>query len=359
MQRTESLELKKRGRKPKNPIVLDNETSLVSNISSSSSSSNSNSKESDGNKIVNGNKEVSVKKRNKILPNQANDGINQSTNSPSQDIPNLPNILHLKITKNTNQSSDDIDKHHKNTNTNSENNEDILAYQVNNITTNYTPIDQYYDKGNEIQYNQNTPYPFDLNGRILSFANLPEINQYFQEHSELPTVCNYVCRYDTCPFHNSPYFLPIQKYKSKYIVKDVFCSINCLIAHLNHHVNHSLYNIATIMTYISELYDLVISPIYFKPAPVLEALDKFGGPLNISDFRSFGDCKNIHISITNLPLLPIQSFTEIIPFNNDYYTQNKKQLSNTGQFLKLQRNDYENQSTKRSVLDNFILKQDK
>ena len=113
---------------------------------------------------------------------------------------------------------------------------------------------------------------------------------YFQLHDRaiapLPEKTSVWCWWDAHPFETIPIGIPKRYKPSLNLVEvwGVFCSFECAQAYINdtHEPSSlSLYFLYTIMQH-----DVRRSSRTFQPAPSRYVLKAFGGPIEISDFRS-------------------------------------------------------------------------
>lgn len=120
------------------------------------------------------------------------------------------------------------------------------------------------------------------NSNIMKNTSLQLINPFenADKRISVPEFTNVACLWDTCEINGVPCFLPDRYIDNTFHVIGCFCSINCAAAY-----NLSLDDYKT-----SERYSL-LKWLYGKtnekiePSPTFRILDKYGGNINITDYR--------------------------------------------------------------------------
>jgi hypothetical protein len=109
----------------------------------------------------------------------------------------------------------------------------------------------------------------------------------FKDGKALPEKTNLCCYYDTEQFESSPIGIPIKYIPNNKIfsVDGIFCSFNCCLSYIKQHSSDDLYRESISLLYI--LYENLIGSSIPKihPSPDWKLLKKFGGPLDINEFR--------------------------------------------------------------------------
>ena len=167
-----------------------------------------------------------------------------------------------------------------------------------------------------------------LNNIIHEFNNnLPQVSPIKKDLTSLPKDINLVnikdnqtiicektdivCWWDTHNFDTIPWFLPDRYCNNTFYVFGCFCSPNCALAY-NLNMNDSRIHIRTSLlkkldSYIydkSELSENITAS--FKP----EILKKFGGPMDIVEYRSNTSLLKKEIKINIPPIIHIKTIVE-------------------------------------------------
>ncbi len=139
---------------------------------------------------------------------------------------------------------------------------------------------------------------------------------------------NVCCHWCCEKFENIPIGLPVKIIEEKYYVIGVFCSFECAAAY-NFDMNdeqvwdrytmlNTLYN--EIQNSINNDSDDLADPnkefIKIKPAPNRYLLDKFGGPLTIDEFRK-SNMNYINYNLIYPPLISVIPQIEEVTFNTE------------------------------------------
>lgn len=305
---TDSVEIdiekpvKKRGRKPKN--ISDNSKKEVNTTEKVLKKRGRKSKP----KIDNDNDNEKVPKKRGRKPK-----INKLSNEPKEMEPLSNIILHLPI--NFNSINKENPEPFNNVNEFSEikKNNNIKPVKNNDVTDN---LEKYIKEREEI-YNQNN----------IIFLQYMEYNK----KKEWPKSTNYDCLWDSHPFDNIPFGIPIKKENNTLYLFGNFCSPECAAAYcFNSNDN------------VWERYSL-LNEIYGDKKPIRIAnskllLTKYGGIYNIDEFRLL----NINNSkLYKLCLPPVLSLIPTLEETtidiNDNLILNKLNLKKHSKF-KLKRN---------------------
>lgn len=124
----------------------------------------------------------------------------------------------------------------------------------------------------------------ECNHDVMKNINIRSINTPYEKKSNgnliIPEHTDKSCLWDTCPINGIPCFLPDKYYDDTFFVIGSFCSINCAMA----------YNLQLDDSRVGERYSL-LKWMYNKlnetiiPSPSYHILDKFGGCMNINEYR--------------------------------------------------------------------------
>lgn len=129
----------------------------------------------------------------------------------------------------------------------------------------------------------------------------------------IPSSTPMFCFWCNHPFKTPPCVLPIKKENGKYQVYGNFCCPECAVAYnFNEHQNsdkkwerymllHQLYRTS-----------MNIPTLHIKPAPPRQALQIYGGPMNITQFRNACRCYKNQYKINYPPLMSVQTQLEEI-----------------------------------------------
>lgn len=119
---------------------------------------------------------------------------------------------------------------------------------------------------------------------------------------------NLACWWCTYNFDSPPCFIPERYDNEKYYVFGCFCTFNCAVSY---NLNMGDYKIYDRYSLIKKLYHYIhASDDEILIAPSREVLEKFGGPLTITEFRkNFKHC-NKEYKLLMPPMIPIVPFVE-------------------------------------------------
>jgi len=124
----------------------------------------------------------------------------------------------------------------------------------------------------------------------------------------IPEKTNIACWWDCYEINNMPFFLPDKFYNGIYYVFGCFCSPNCAMAynlHMNDNKTHNRYSLVKRM-----IFDMYGKHEHLHISPPKEILEKFGGPLSISQFRNKFFLLKKEIVMTIPSMVPLQSIVE-------------------------------------------------
>jgi hypothetical protein len=158
-------------------------------------------------------------------------------------------------------------------------------------------------------YNENTIALTKENKKKLINLGLISINNNKLQIAEKTNIACWWCTYtfDTCPC-----YLPDHYKNNRYYVFGNFCGFSCMLAY-NENLDDYRKSIRTVL--IKQLYREIFKNdnLIIKVAGPRELLTKFGGPLDISQYR---DPNNICVKtfkMTIPPLIPlISEYEEVI-----------------------------------------------
>jgi hypothetical protein len=129
------------------------------------------------------------------------------------------------------------------------------------------------------------------------------------------------CWWDTCPINNYPYVLPEKFYNGKFYVFGCFCSINCAASY---NLNMTDYKVMERYALLKKLYEKNITDTKMKLAAPKEILKKYGGIVDIEDYRkNFITCdKEFRMNIP--PLVSLHHIIEEITIEKNENLENLK-----------------------------------
>jgi hypothetical protein len=115
--------------------------------------------------------------------------------------------------------------------------------------------------------------------------------------SEWPKTTSISCWWCCHQFDTMPIGLPQKKIKSKFLVTGCFCSFNCALAYNSDLADFKVSERASLLKLLfRKLYPDMDD--HFHPSPRKEVLKKFGGSIDVEDYR-----KNLHISQKEVRIL--------------------------------------------------------
>lgn len=140
-----------------------------------------------------------------------------------------------------------------------------------------------------------------------------EKNKYKEWPSNTSICCYWCCH----RFDNSPYGIPINYSNEKFNVFGCFCSLECAAAY-NFKINENIDQIWERYNLINMLYRKLNLGKLVKPAPDRISLKIFGGFLDIEGFREYFKSNKV----LNINFPPMSSLTQQIEEINDYELNN-------------------------------------
>lgn len=152
---------------------------------------------------------------------------------------------------------------------------------------------------------------------------------------------NIVCWWCTCNFDTVPCFIPEKYDDDRYYVFGCFCSYNCAASY---NLNMDDYKVYDRFSLIKKLYNQIYNnDADITLAPSREVLDKYGGPMTITDYR------NNFIASSKEYKLVMPSMVPIIPYieekSKDKYNINKNDT-----------NKYDKKNVNSNIFDTFKIK---
>ena len=152
-------------------------------------------------------------------------------------------------------------------------------------------------------YNENTIALTKDNKKKLLNLGLISINKNKLQIAEKTNIACWWCTYefDTCPC-----FLPDHYKNNRYYVFGNFCGFSCMLAY-NENLDDYRKSVRTVL--IKQMYrDIFVNnDNLIKPAGPRELLQKFGGPLDISQYRDPNTICVKTFKMTIPPLIPLIS----------------------------------------------------
>ena len=362
---------KKRGRKSKNTINNITEENNLNNSDANNNQLNLNDNNIDFNK----NNEISennveendpvdqkliIKKRGrkpkggKIIQN-----LSSINNNNIESKPNI--ILHLKCYMKDLEYNSIIDEKIESFHF-SNNKNDILSYEIINDNQNdsdnlqfndkmsFSELNnKYYNKEEEIEYNDNENDCFDdnkynKNKEVWKKLKQLQNNLHLNNVTDKKSDC-FWCHHS---FDNPPIYIPKFYIKESYHVYGCFCSPECAVAHL---MKENIDSSTRFERYY--LINHIYNKIYdydknIKPAPnPFYMLDKYYGNLTIQEYRSLLRNERLFL-VVDKPLTRI--LPELHEDNNDFIINSKIIPSNTYQIKKKLQKKNQNQQNKNNIL---------
>ncbi len=159
--------------------------------------------------------------------------------------------------------------------------------------------------------------PFYRCNLMISYRNANEARK-------LPDSVDIACFWCTEPFEYQPVVIPEREEKGMYKVYGNFCCPECALAYLleeniDPHVRWE--RMALLHRLYSELYTTRIFP-----APSRQSLKKFGGPMNVEQYRNTIRNKNVRVDIQMPPLVSILGTMDTKPI--DFYDTSLRSTGN-------------------------------
>jgi len=158
-------------------------------------------------------------------------------------------------------------------------------------------------------YNDNTITLTKDNKKKLLNLGLISINKNKLQIAEKTNIACWWCTYefDTCPC-----FLPDHYKNNRYYVFGNFCGFSCMLAY-NENLDDYRKSIRSVL--IKQMYRDIFqnNNIIIKPAGPRELLQKFGGPLDISQYRDPNTICTKTFKMTIPPMIPlISEYEEVV-----------------------------------------------
>lgn len=186
--------------------------------------------------------------------------------------------------------------------------ESPTGYADNNtFSSNFEPVDCKDEEFTIINSTNKSKYKSDNNDNVCYTHTILED---FIERDNWPIGTDYACFWCCHKFNNTPFGIPFKMVNDKFIVDGCFCSLECSVAY-NFSSQNSMHNIWESYSLINLLAHKLEYKDYVKSAPPREALDMFGGFMNITQFRNFCDSNKL-INILNYPMISSQHQVEEI-----------------------------------------------
>lgn len=123
------------------------------------------------------------------------------------------------------------------------------------------------------------------------------------DKSNWPPVADVCCWHCCHKFDTVPVPLPVgyNGHKDLFTVQGMFCSWGCAKAHLMDHFHHSVGQLSTFLTL---LHKRTVGKVkHITRAPPRVALQMFGGPLSIEEFRNISGSCSIHPAPKNMVVI--------------------------------------------------------
>ena len=96
-------------------------------------------------------------------------------------------------------------------------------------------------------------------------------------------------------FNTEPVFLPFKYNNNIFTVKGNFCSFNCCLSYNHNHTENYYETESLIYLFYKKMNDISFDKIKINYAPPKEILQKFGGPIDIDDYRQHFSVKQYNI----------------------------------------------------------------
>jgi len=118
------------------------------------------------------------------------------------------------------------------------------------------------------------------------------VHPLFKDGQEWPVKTQIPCYHDVHQFESRPVFLPTHYCDEKkvYYGVGVFCSPSCAKRYA---LDHPSFNCPNQLVWLAQLCQEIKSPLPVQPAPPQLALDFFGGPMTLHQFRGSSGVFNV------------------------------------------------------------------
>ena len=132
----------------------------------------------------------------------------------------------------------------------------------------------------------------------LGLIDLVGINTSEQWPSSTTISCWWCCH----PFENMPLGLPQKRIQDRFLVTGCFCSFNCTLAY---NINLNDFKVSERTSLLKFLFRALYPDIddNFSPAPRKEVLNKFGGNLEVDDYRLNFEIPSKEVRILMPPII--------------------------------------------------------
>ncbi len=290
---------KKRGRKPKNAILI-NQVNPVNQV----------------NPEENESKIIKIKRGRKPKIKQVQE-VKKYEDNLITESSNINNTLILKLHIDTvNNSKNEII--HKDENREKE----FLNYSDIGILDSpkgYNPNDNsnFYSNPEIINFNNENNSSFQLNKKTKNLLNekkesniVHTILEDFIERDNWPISTECACFWCCHTFNNTPYGIPFKYTNNKFNVYGCFCSLECCVAY-NFSSQNNMYDIWENYSLINLLSHKLGYKDNVKASPPREVLKMFGGFMTILEFRNYCNSNKI-LNILNFPMISSQHQIEEI-----------------------------------------------
>lgn len=192
-------------------------------------------------------------------------------------------------------------------------------------------------------------YYFTINEHCNRISKVYEVLPKFYnvEENKWPDRTNIYCWHCVHPFESTPVPMPV-KYEKKsntFKVRGCFCSFNCCKTYTNTHLNGAArHDVNSLITFMYRKLMNRNTHSKILKAPPVTALDIFGGPLTINEFRK--SCHDQIASVTqlNFPMILINDHIEY-SFTNSQRTN--EQTNSTDKDLQNRMNEVAESWTKK------------
>jgi hypothetical protein len=324
---------KKRGRKPKEiykPIetnkIVNNEEAVILHLNIKNNNSNLNVED----QFITYNPQISIPKP--YMPDELDSVYHlkvSESNTHTYDKINNENNENKNIQKDNIDSDETIDSLHKI-------DMKINTQLIEPIETNITNND-IFDRFNQKNIEYSESLTSDKNKSISIFTEFSEANK----NNTWPSKTNVDCLWCCFSFTTTPYGIPIRKIQDTYQMFGNFCSPSCAASYI-FEMNY-LNEAEKLASYsmLNYLYKESNSEgIHFAPSKL--CLKKFGGRLNIEQYRNIVSFNKKELNVLIPPLMSIIPNVEETNITNNLdmisnSNLNSSRISKTGEILRLKR----------------------
>lgn len=163
----------------------------------------------------------------------------------------------------------------------------------------------------------------DLTSHLKDFAE-------FKKDMKIPNKTNIACFWDTCTFNNQPVCIPKKFENGIFYVYGCFCSFECAAAHIFKKNYDSKWEEFSLLHLLYKYSNGRFKKINLASSP--EVLDKFGGPIDINEFR-YSSKSDQTYKVLEYPMISLipkvekilnenTSISNILPINFDKIKNN-------------------------------------